>query len=346
MKSRILVGINNLTANSIGISLVNFLNTIDYSKYDVDLIFVNSQTNLLNQITRKVNIIHSPFSSKKHGFFDKVKMFHRYSLSIMYDLGNKELIDIIKLSSRNNAVYLHHDYKNIYVISAKYNEFVLNNKILDFKYILFPTKQLLESFSNIYADAEDKSFVLPYAINEKRIIELSKAHAELGKPDYKKLIISAGTLNDRSKNYTLMINMMHKLIKLNNHVNLWILGDGPDQVHLKMLVKNLKLEEYVKFLGFKSNPYPYMAMADYIINTSDFSDFSTTMIEAKVLEKPIITTSIDMEGDNAYVVSSNLDKIASEINDILIKNVKYNNNNNFWAENQKVIKTVEKLINK
>ena len=61
MKRKILICINEFYANSVGISLINLLNRLDYSFIDVDLIFLKSQANMLNQVPSNVNIIDSPF---------------------------------------------------------------------------------------------------------------------------------------------------------------------------------------------------------------------------------------------------------------------------------------------
>lgn len=344
MKKRILIGINSLNANSIGISLINLLTNIDYSKYDVDLIFVDSQTNLLNQIPNSVNIIFSPFSSNNIKFFDKLKMYHKYTFSLMYDFGDTKLADLLRKASKNNAVYIHKNFFNIYLVKNKFDEFISEFGVLDFNRLIFANDNLMETFVRDFPETKSKSFVLDYLVNNEHIVKLSNAHIEISKPNNKVLLVAAGTLNDRSRNFSLMIKMMSNLVKMNTHVHLWILGDGPDLVNLKMLVKNLNLDEYVTFFGYKTNPYPYMKMADYILNTSESFDSSTTMIEARVLQKPIISTCVDYKNNNTYIVSPDIDVIAKQVNDIILRKVLYNGNSNFWVENQRALKVLDGFI--
>nr|MCR5787915.1 hypothetical protein [Bacilli bacterium] len=113
MKKNIIIGISNLTANSIGVSLVNLLNTVDYTKYNVDLVFVNSVSYMLNQIPRSVNVINSPFGGVKLGFFDKLKLRNKYDFALMYDVGSVELSNYIRSCSKNNAIYIHRNYRSI-----------------------------------------------------------------------------------------------------------------------------------------------------------------------------------------------------------------------------------------
>lgn len=344
MRKRILVGISNLSSNSVGISLINLLSNIDYTKYDVDLIFASGSSNLINLIPKSVHVILSPFNKKNINFITKFKYHNKYNLSIMYDVGHIELSKFIANASKNSSLYLHKNYHQIYVTEQSFNNFISDYKILSFKKFLFPNKNLMLSFSNNRLDIEKNSHVLEYMVNDKYIIRSSKASIEVDKPNYKTLFVTAGTLNDRAKNYTLMIKMMNNLVKINNHVELWIIGDGPDLVNLKMLVNQLNLNSYIKFFGFKINPYPYISLADYYINTADALDSSTSLIEAKVLEKPIITTNNNVSDENIYVVSADSNKIHLDVDKIINDKIKFKGSNNFWVVNQHVINELDKLI--
>ena len=343
-KKNILICINELYPNSIGISLINLLNMLDYTMYNVDLIYVESQVQVINQIPRNVNVIESPFDVNKLTFFKKLKFFHKYDLSIMYDAGNPKLSDLVIFASKKSYLYLHKNYRDIYVVENKYNEFVLENHFFKFKGYLFSNEQLLNNFQKLHSDIDKRLEVLEYLVDEKHILTLSKSNISIDRPDRCTLLVSMGSINDRAKNYTLMVKMMSNLIKLNNHVRLWIIGDGPDLINLRMLVSKYNLNEYITLFGFKNNPYPYLSLGDYYLNTSDTFDSSTSLIEARVLQKPIISTKVDTLNNNTYIVSSDPNKIANEVNDIILKKIIYNGNNNFWAENQKILNKFSNLF--
>ena len=343
-KKNILICINELYSNSIGNSLINLLYRVDYTLYNIDLIFTKSQTQIISLIPKNINIIDSPFDTSKIKFMYKLKFFHKYDMSIMYDVGDPKLVDLVIFSSKNNYLYFHKNYREIYVVQNRYEQFVEEHKLLKFRNYLFSNKQLQENFLKLYPQYHDVSTTLPYIIDDKHIITLSKANVSVEKPNHCTLLVSVGSINDRAKNYTLMIKMMNNLVKLNNHVHLWIIGDGPDLVNLRMLVTKYNLSNYITLFGFKSNPYPYMSLGDYYLNTSDTFDSSTSLLEARVLQKPIISTNVDLQNNNTYIVSPDPNKIASEINEIILKKVKYNGVNNFWEENQQILKKFETLF--
>lgn len=344
MKKKVLICINEFYANSVGISLINLLNRIDYNNIDVDLIFLKTQTNILVQIPSEVNIIDSPFDTSKINFFFKFKYHNKYNFSLMYDVGDIKLSEFVINASKNNAIYIHKNFRGIYVVDSTYYNFVNAHGILKFKKFIFPNERIKNEFIKLHELYANQCDVLPYLVDDNHILDLSKVAISVEKPNHKTLFVSVGTLNDRSKNFTLMIKMMESLVKLNNHVELWVLGDGPDLVNIKMMVKQYNLDSFIKLFGFKNNPYPYMKMADYYLNTSDNYDSSTALIEAKVLEKPIITTNPDEAAENVFVVSPDPNKIASDINNIIIKKIQYNGINNFWEQNQHILKKFESFI--
>jgi glycosyltransferase involved in cell wall biosynthesis len=73
---------------------------------------------------------------------------------------------------------------------------------------------------------------------------------------------------------------------------LWLLGDGEERENLKKLVEKLNLKGKVKFLGWQENPYPYIKNASLLVHPSKFEALPTILIEALILNTPVIATDI------------------------------------------------------
>lgn len=71
---------------------------------------------------------------------------------------------------------------------------------------------------------------------------------------------------------------------------LWLVGDGPEREKLMKQASDLGLNDQVSFLGFQTNPYPYMKSADVIVTPSRYEGFSTVVTEAMILGKSVVTT--------------------------------------------------------
>ena len=59
-----------------------------------------------------------------------------------------------------------------------------------------------------------------------------------------------------------------------------------------LLISYLNVNDSVKLLGFKSNPYPYIEAGDLYVCSSFTEGYPISILEAIVLEKPILATKI------------------------------------------------------
>ena len=83
-----------------------------------------------------------------------------------------------KISSTNNAFYVHSDYKYVYNDINEYKEFFDSRKVYEYKHIIFVSNEAKNSFTEVYKELENKCLVFNNFINQEEIIELSK-----GEPD-------------------------------------------------------------------------------------------------------------------------------------------------------------------
>ena len=58
------------------------------------------------------------------------------------------------------------------------------------------------------------------------------------------------------------------------------------------MVYSFGLEDNIKFLGKKKNPYPYYKLADAVVLSSDYEGYPVVFLESYILNKPIITKII------------------------------------------------------
>ena len=71
----------------------------------------------------------------------------------------------------------------------------------------------------------------------------------------------------------------------------YVVGYGGDEVMIKDLIKNLKLEADFILLGKQTNPYPYMKEGDLYVQPSRYEGKAVTVGEAQILEKPVMITN-------------------------------------------------------
>lgn len=69
-----------------------------------------------------------------------------------------------------------------------------------------------------------------------------------------------------------------------------VLGKGEKEPELKQYIDGNDLGDCVKLLGFRLNPYKYIAASDFFVCSSLAEGFSTAATECVMLGKPVITT--------------------------------------------------------
>ncbi len=119
--------------------------------------------------------------------------------------------------------------------------------------------------------------------------------------EQRKIIISCiGRLSEQ-KGIEYFIKAIANVLKrdLNLGIRCLIIGDGELRNELENLVDELKLNEDIKFLGYRSNVYDYIKYSDFIVSSSLWEGFPLTLIECFAVGKGIIAT--DISGNNEII---------------------------------------------
>lgn len=74
--------------------------------------------------------------------------------------------------------------------------------------------------------------------------------------------------------------------------SLFIIGEGPQQDALKKRVKEVELQEYVHFLGFLTNPLPWLAYMDVLVFASLHEGLPMTALESLAVGVPVVSPAV------------------------------------------------------
>ena len=334
-KKNLLFTAVNLKVGGIETSLINLLNNIDYEKYNVRVILEEKTGELLTKVNDNAEVDELKVSNNKNILIRKLINFSRklqftifnynnYDFSCCYATysfsGNK----LSLIASKNNSIYIHSNYKQLYKNENEFKEFFNNRKINEFRKIIFVSNESKEDFLKIYPKLKEKTEVINNFINIKNVKEQSKEKITFERKKNNTLFVFVGRLDDSSKKVKRAINIVKEI----PNTELWIIGDGPDRKEYENYTKENNLEEKVTFFGKKLNPYPYMKEASYIILTSDYEGFPVIYLESIILNKPIITTidvsddAINIGKDYANIISKDETKMIKEIEKIIKTNKK------------------------
>lgn len=226
------------------------------------------------------------------------------TIKIMCNVIKKYNIDIVHSHHRMGAFYaqiLKIIHKRIRLIYTAHN--VFSNKRILTKLSLLRTeivavgegvKKNLEEFYNI------KSTNIQVINNSIKYIE-NNVGSIPDEFDKNKIVISCiGRLSEQ-KGIEYLIKSIGKLIEKyeTRDILLLIIGNGEKKDELISLTKELKLEHYIKFLGYKSNVQDYMKYSRFIVSASLWEGFPLTPIECFSQGKTVIAT--DIIGNNEII---------------------------------------------
>ena len=315
-KKELLFSINDLRVGGIETAIINLLNNIDYKKYNVILVMEEKTGVLLKNVNKNVKVQELKVSNNKNviirkgiNFIRKLNFsilnYHKFDFSCCYATYSLSANKIALTASKNNSIYVHSNYRYIYKDKTEFKNFFNCRNISSFRRIIFVANEAEKDFIKIYPELKNKCLVLNNFIDSDKILKLSTEKISETHPKNKKLFVFIGRLDDSSKKVSRAINLLKSL----SDVNLLIVGDGPDRKMYEDLVTKNDLSKRVTFVGQKTNPYPYIKLADYIILTSDYEGFPVTYLEAITLHKRILTTidvsdeSINIGKDYATIIS-------------------------------------------
>lgn len=334
-KKRLLFTAYSLNVGGIENALINLVNRINLDKYKVEILLEKKEGIFLNKVKEEITVKEYKIYNNKNIVIRKILNLTK---RVLYGLTNYKTYDfsccyatyslsgsrLSKIASENNSIYIHSNYEHLYKKEEDFREFFDNRDIRKFKHIIFVSNQAKESFLKYYKEEEKKCLVLNNFINIEEIKKNKKEDIKEQKPSNKTLFMFVGRLDDSSKKLGRAINLVKEIKK----IEFWIIGDGKDKKKYQDIVKKEKLENRIKFLGEKKNPYPYMNIADYIILTSDYEGFPVTYLEAITLNKPLITTidvsddKLNIGKDYASIISKDEKEMLKEVKDILKENKK------------------------
>lgn len=159
-----------------------------------------------------------------------------------------------------------------------------------FSHIITPSQQTAEPIQ-----WARRIHVIPHGVVFDKAIPLSdKAHKTHDKAkDVFKALCIARLSQDKGVDY--LIQAVYKLISHDDKARLYIVGLGPEESHLRHLVKKLHLESHVEFLGKLSRNELrelFSQMDCLVLPSSEHDPFGLVIVEAMIMNTATICTSV------------------------------------------------------
>ncbi|MFN1219628.1 glycosyltransferase [Chryseobacterium kwangjuense] len=313
-KKKILIRIGSLRHGGAEKVLVNFLKNLPEDKYEVDLL-INLYTGMyIKEVPSWVKLHYllkgeMITTNKPHEIPVKAfrvlyqKMFLWFpALLYQFILKNKkydveiaaihgmyrELLSSPQKDSKK-IIWIQNDIFNL----KEYTPNVIS-QLFKFDRILVISNKLKEEMQKAAKNEQEKQAVIKIFNPIDKDDTLKKANTTIDDYPFSNDIptfISIGTVYPQ-KGYDRLLDVHKKLIDEGLKHQIIIIGDGFDFEKTLAKLNELGLQETVKMLGFRSNPYPYLKKADFYVMSSRHEGFPTIIAEALILNKPVISTDV------------------------------------------------------
>ena len=337
MKKKLLFVIPSLDAGGGEKSLVNLLNTIDFDRYEVDLLAFQPKGLFLTSIPEQVHILtikgnYNTFTNGlpaaslaflKAGRLDLI--FHR----VVYSIKNKFISSkgYAEQSSWTNLQKAIPQQEKRYDVAIGFLEKSSNYYVVD---KVHATQKIGWIHTNYSNSGMKSTFDVPYFSALDCIVAVSQecqADLKVNFPylsakfkiihnivsanlirnlaeknpdtelDWTKFTIITVARLSYEKGCDMAVEACKIVVEKGLNVQWLLIGDGSERKNLEEQVAYNGLQNHFVFLGLQANPYPYIKKASLYVQPSRYEGKSIAIDEAKILRKPIVITDFDTAKD-------------------------------------------------
>ncbi|HET9299853.1 MAG TPA: glycosyltransferase, partial [Candidatus Polarisedimenticolaceae bacterium] len=161
---------------------------------------------------------------------------------------------------------------------------------------LAPATARAIAVSGPVADAQQgrKTVVVPNAVHERWHSAADPARCSylrrsLGIP-LAAPVVGSVTRFHRVKDLPVLVDAFHRL-RTGPPPHLVLVGDGPERRTLERRIAALGLSRRVHLVGFQADAQPYVAVMDVVVVCSLREGFSTALLEAMAMGRPVVATA-------------------------------------------------------
>lgn len=357
---KLLFAAYDMSVGGIETALLTLLNYLADKDYKITLVLERKQGIFLKDLNTKINVVeYKPASIRFlpiRKFINSIKRLkfiikykNKFDFSASFATYSKVASFTSRTASKNCALWGHADYFELFRQNKnEMKDFFEGIKYDEFKTIIFVSKKACKTFIDLFPHMKDKVIFCNNLVDYKKIRKLSEEIITQEKEGY--TFVNVGRHDEMQKKLTRIIDVAKILKKDNLDFKILFIGEGKDTEQYKTLVKEYELEENIKFLGVKKNPYPYIKLADTVILTSDYEGYPVVFLEALILNKPIITTNVadateDINNKFGKVLEKDENDIYIAMKDFIINGYEIKEKFNPKEYNNNIIRKLESIFN-
>jgi len=361
-KKRVLFVNYSLHSGGIEKSLVTVLSLFDYKTYEVDLQLFANDGMFLSRVSPKVNLLPPLFPTEyklniRKAFFALIQKGHplvalcrllvtlvglsgtmgerlvrmwnverhfikpskkQYDTVIAFMEGQPIYYAVTKVKCKNKIGFIHGDYAAMGLNKDFDCDFIKQLNAL-----CTVSESCKTALDQTFPEFTNKFHVIYNIISSTFMRDMANETANFEDNFTGMRVLTIARLSHQ-KGLDIALPAIAALKNEGLKFKWYIIGIGPEEANLKELIEQLGIGEYVKFMGERANPYPYLRACDIYLQPSRFEGKSIAVDEAMVMCRPILLTDFSTaadqitSGENGLIVPMTSEGVAGGLKDLLL----------------------------
>lgn len=197
-----------------------------------------------------------------------------------------------KVTAKKKIAWIHTDYSKIVI--DKESELAMWGK---YDRIAAISEDTRTAFAKAFPPLADKLIIIENILVPELILSGAEAFsvADEMPEDGSIRILSVGRFC-HAKNFDNVPDICRRLRETGHNVVWYLIGFGGDEPLIREKITEAGMQQYVRILGRKENPYPYMKACDLYVQPSRYEGNAVTVHEAQILSKPVVITRFPTAG--------------------------------------------------
>lgn len=252
-------------------------------------------------------------------FMPKIKPDKEYDLAISFLTPHYFVAQ--KVRAKKKIAWIHTDYSYVQVdVSSE----IAMWRVYD--YIVSISDAVTDSFLAIFPELKDKIILIENILPERLVKKQAYAFSVKNEMLATGLrLLSIGRFCN-AKNFDNVPDICRRLRERGLDITWYLIGFGGDETLIKKRIQEAGMQDYVKILGKKGNPYPYIKECDVYVQPSRYEGKCVTVREAQMMGKPVVITNYETaksqleDGVDGVILPLDNQKCADGIFDLLKRN--------------------------
>lgn len=322
-KQQVLFVIESLGCGGAEKSLVALLSSLDKNRYDLSLWMIHPEGAFLSFLPEEVKVVEQPkYNSFESLLFNLSSIFYSVAWRLNKMIGKSEYWGETYYKSRGwaikvpdgkwDVVFAYHQGLVTYIVADKFHDckkvgwvnadifktgynIAYNSRFYRKIDCICPVSEILHKLMDDgMSEFSTKYHTVWDIINPSVTRELSKQQVEQLRTNSDEYVfVTTGRLHVL-KGYDMAVKAAHFLKQKGIKFKWYFIGAGAQRHDIERQISLLGLQDDVRLLGMKTNPYPYMLQADVYVQPSRHEGFGMTIAEAKILGVPVVSTNFDV----------------------------------------------------